>query len=614
MSDAAPLADRAQARAVAEHAREGARTRPSFAAELFLGRIDAGRILPFPEQDAGDREAADPVLASLRAALLAHVDPDRVDREGRIPPEALDALKRAGAFRLKLPREHGGLGFSQRNYNRAVALVGAHCASTAIWMSAHQSIGVPNPLQMVGTPEQQARWLPRLAKGELSAFALTETGVGSDPARVATRAEPQPDGSWVLDGEKLWCTNGPVADILIVLARTPDKAEPGRRPRPQISAFVVERSWPGIEVAARCEFAGYRGIENGLLRFRGVRLPPESLLGGEGQGLKLALKTLNTGRLTLPATNAAVARECARIAALWAGQRRQWGAAIVEHEAVGLHVGWIASHAFAMEAVCDYVAAEADLKRADFRLEAAMAKVFCSETLLGVVERTLQVRGGRGYETVRSLAARGEEPWPVERMWREARLNTIVEGTSEMLRLFLAREALDPHLARAGALAEPGAAFLAKAGAFLRCAAYYPFWWARRWIPAFSVPRQVPASLRGHWRAVERGARRLARRTLHGMLRHGPGLEHRQGLLGRLVDDGCDLLAMAASIARAGSRGDARSIALADLFCRHAREREKARHVHAWTLDRDTAAFARALAADAAAGAEADVRARPPTA
>jgi alkylation response protein AidB-like acyl-CoA dehydrogenase len=585
---------RDEALALAEHAREAARTRPSFAASLFLGRPDAALVLPFPEQDPADRALAEPFLARLEEVLRRHVDPDRVDREGRLEPEALAALHAVGAFRLKVPVAYGGLGYSQQNYNRAVALTGAHCASTAIWLSAHQSIGVPTPLALFGTEAQKRRWLPGLAAGQLSAFALTEPEAGSDPARMRTRAEPTPDGGWILNGEKLWCTNGPVADVLIVMARTPDRTERGRA-RASVSAFVVEKGLPGFEVAQRCEFAGYRGIENGLLRFRDVRLPAESLLGGEGLGLKLAFVTLNTGRLTLPATNAAVARECARISAEWAGTREQWGAPIGEHEAVGVQVGWIAAHSFAMESLCDYAAALADRGDTDIRLEAALAKLFCSETLLGVVERTLQVRGGRGYETVRSLQARGETAYPVERLWREARLNTIVEGTSEVLRLFLAREALDPHLTRAGALARPDAPFLARAAGFLRCAAYYPFWWARRLLPALGVPAGVPAPLRGHWRALEGGARRLARRTLYAMLRFGPALEHRQALLGRLVDDGADLLAMAASIARAGSRGDARSLALADLFCRHARSRERARRAVKPSLDRAGLALARDL-------------------
>ena len=223
---------------VAEHAREATRTRPSLAAGIFLGTLEPALVLPFPEQDPADRSAAEPFLARLKETLERTVDPDRVDREGRLAPEALEALHAIGAFRLKIAPEYGGLGFSQQNYNRVVALTGAHCASTAIWLSAHQSIGVPNPLAMVGTEAQKRRWLPRLAGGALSAFALTEPEVGSDPARMRTRAEPHPEGGWTLKGEKLWCTNGPVADVMIVMARTPiaSRADaPGRASRPSWS-------------------------------------------------------------------------------------------------------------------------------------------------------------------------------------------------------------------------------------------------------------------------------------------------------------------------------------------------------------------------------------------
>jgi alkylation response protein AidB-like acyl-CoA dehydrogenase len=567
---------RAEAMAVAEGAREGARTMPSFGAELFLGTFRDELVHPFPEQDPTDRAKADAFLARLAEVLRAEVDPDRVDREEDLSPAALEALHAAGAFRMKIPEAYGGLAFSQSNYNRAVALVGSWCGSTAIWLSAHQSIGVPNPVMLFGTPAQRARWLPRLARGAISAFALTEPEVGSDPARMRTTATPTPDGEgWILDGEKLWCTSGPVADVLIVMARTPDRVLDGR-PRKQISAFVVETGQPGFESTHRCQFMGYRGIQNGLLRFRQLRVPRENLLGEEGQGLKLAFVTLNTGRLTLPATNTAVAKQCLRIARQWAGERQQWGEPLGHHEAVAGMLGWIASHTFAMEAVCDYAAALADRKESDIRVEAAVAKLFCSEAGFRVVDRTLQIRGGRGYETEASLRARGEHAWPVERLFREARLNTIVEGTSEILRLFVAREALDPHYRRAGALTDPEASFGAKARSVAKALAYYPFWYLSRWLPRPGRPRGLPPGLARHWGWVRGNVRRQARRVFYAMLRHGLDLQHRQGVLGRLVDEGVDLFAMAVTISRAAARGDAASAALADLFCRHARERIQA--------------------------------------
>ncbi len=580
-----PSDARAEAMEVVEDARESEQSHPSFAAGLFLGSLRSELVHPFPEQDAADRAAADPLLQKLEAALREEIDPDAVDRDREIPEKAMKRLRELGAFRLKIPKQYGGLGFSQTNYNRTVGLVGSWCGSTAIWMSGHQSIGVSTPLKLFGTKEQKDKYLPAMAGDKLSAFALTEPEAGSDPARMQTRATPTEDGeAWILSGEKLWCTNGPKADTIIVMARTPEKVIRGK-PRPQISAFIVDTDVPGFEVVHRCDFMGYGGIHSGLLRFNNVRVPKENLLWEEGNGLKLALITLNTGRLTLPATNTAVAKTCLRIVRTWIDEREQWGEKIGELEAVAVQVGWIAAHTFAMESFSDYAAALADDGESDIRIEAAMAKLFCSEHVFAIADRTVQIRGGRGYETAESLRARGESDAPVERIFREARLNRIVEGTSEVMRLFLAREALDPHLRKAGAFAKPSAPFGARAKAFLKCAATYPWWYLKRWLPTFGTPSDMPPALKKHWRYVRSGSRRLARRIFHAMVRFGPKLEHRQALVGRIVDEGTELTAMAATISRAASRGDEPSIELADLYCRYARARIKDNRRHKYSVD-----------------------------
>jgi hypothetical protein len=224
-----------------------------------------------------------------------------------------------------------------------------------------------------------------------------------------------------------------------------------------------------------------------------------------------------------------------------------------------------------------------------------MAKLFCSEVLFQVANRTVQIRGGRGYETAPSLRARGEKPWPVERLFREARLNTIVEGTSEIMRLFIAREALDPHLQRIGALAEPGASLGAKLKAMLRGAVHYPPWFLSTWWPGFGAPEGVPTRLRSHWSWTRRQVKRLSRRITYAMARHRANLEYRQGWLGRMVDEAVDLTAMSLCIARAGSRGDDGSVDLADLFCRHARSRIRERHHTPTALDRKGSYVAKML-------------------
>ena len=286
MSDPQPSAAD-ESRDLAEDSREADWSAPSFGSELFLGNFRPDLVTPFPEQDPEDRAVGDAYCARLKKFLEENVDAERIDREQDLPDEVVRGLVEMGAFSMKIPEEYGGLGLSQLNYNRAVALVASHCASTAVWLSAHQSIGVPQPLKMFGTEEQKKEFLPRLASGAISGFALTEPGVGSDPAAMATTAELSEDGTeWILNGEKLWCTNGLAADLLIVMARTPPKVVNGRE-RKQISAFIVEMDSPGITKTHRCRFLGIRAIANGVIRFENVRVPAANLLGGEGRGLKI---------------------------------------------------------------------------------------------------------------------------------------------------------------------------------------------------------------------------------------------------------------------------------------------------------------------------------------
>jgi hypothetical protein len=575
---AEPKVTEAEARAVAEAARETEWTSPSFVAELFDGRLRMDLIHPFPEPDPEADARARPFLDALRRFMAERVDADRIDREGRYPPEVVQGLKDLGAFGIKIPVEYGGLGLSQYHYSKAMGIVASVCGSTVALLSAHQSIGVPQPLKLFGTPEQKRKYLPRLARGAISAFALTEPAVGSDPAAMETTAEPTPDGDWILNGEKLWCTNGTIADYLVVMARTPSKMVNGRE-RKQITAFIVEMGWPGVEIVRRCHFMGMRAIENGVIRFTNVRVPKESVLWGEGKGLKLALITLNTGRLTLPTGAVAAAKRCLEIVRQWANTRVQWGKPIGRHDAIAQMIGRMAGDTFALEAVAELCSLLADKGGYDIRLEAAIAKLYNSERAWEIIDDTIQIRGGRGYETADSLRARGEEPWPIERMMRDFRINLIFEGSSEIMHLFIAREAVDKHFRVAGPLLDPDIPFGRKLATLVKVGLFYAGWYPSRYfaVPSF-LRHGAFGRLAGHVRFVDRMSRKLARKTFHAMVRFGPKLEQRQMVLFRLVDVGSELFAMAAACARAEQlrrAGQPEAVELADVFCAGARRRVK---------------------------------------
>jgi alkylation response protein AidB-like acyl-CoA dehydrogenase len=534
---------------MAEAARDERRN-TGLAAGLFFGEPRFDSMLPFPKQSVEDRDQGDAFLHRLETVLDQHADPDAIDATGEIPEVLLAELAKIGAFGIKIPVQYGGLGLSQTNYSRAAMLLGGRCGNLAALLSAHQSIGAPQPLILFGTEEQKAKYLPRCAAGEISAFALTENAVGSDPAQMKTAAVL--DGEdYILNGEKLWCTNGTKAGIIVVMAKTPLPGKPHAT-----SAFIVETRWPGVEIVNRCRFMGLKALYNGVIRFENVRVPAENVLGGVGRGLKVALTTLNTGRITLPAACTGLAKRCLDISTRWARSREQWGQPIGRHAAVADKISRMAADTFAMESVVRYVSALVDRdKHADVRLEAAIGKLWGSEKSWRIMDETMQIRGGRGFETSQSLKARGEVPEPVERLFRDSRINMIFEGSSEIMRLFIAREALDPHLKLGAEAVNSTLPWKTRAKSALRAARFYSTWYPMKWLPlgAGEIKELLHPDLQTDMDVVARTSRKLARDLFLAMALNGPKLEKRQILLGHYVDVGAELFVWSCALAHAES-------------------------------------------------------------
>ena len=394
----------------------------SVAKSLFLGNITEEILFPYPKLEASEVETLEMVIESIDRFMDGRFDEMReYDVKGDLPDEFVESLKELGLFATIIPEEFGGLGLSSRGYSRTIQQASRYDGSVSITMGAHSSIGMKG-LLLYGTEEQKQKYLPRLATGELiAAFCLTEPGSGSDAASIKTTAKKNEDGSWTLNGEKLWITNGPIAGFYTVFART--DSEKGK-----ISAFIVEREWDGISIGPKEDKMGLRASGTTTVHFKDVRIPADCLLGEEGKGFKVAMNILNNGRTGLGGGCVGALKACIKSAVQYAAERKQFDTPISEFALIQEKISRMVVNCFVAESVVNMIGYLIDAGLEDYSVEAAISKVLSSEYLWIGANDGLQIAGGNGFM----------REYPFERIVRDCRINLIFEGTNEILRLFIA--------------------------------------------------------------------------------------------------------------------------------------------------------------------------------
>jgi acyl-CoA dehydrogenase family protein 9 len=559
-----------------------------FAKGLFFGHFNAPLLFPYPQLEPDKQAEADAVVAEVRRFAEEQIDPADIDTQARIPDEVVAGLGRIGVLGMTAPREVGGRGLSQLANTRVMEVIGGHCASTAVFVNAHHSIGI-RALLLFGTDEQKRRWLPPMLTGEtLAAFALTEPEAGSDASNVQTTAVPTEDGkAFILNGEKCYITNGGIGGVLTVIARTPGAAADKKK---QISAFLVTPDMPGFEVVeARMPKCGIRGTATGRLRFHDVRVPAENVLGQVGKGLRIALTVLDFGRTTFGASCTGAAKACLDAAVAYANRRVQFDQTLGEFELVKKKIAFMAGHAFAMEATTAECASFIDRGFEDFMLETAMLKVWSTDALWKIVNDCLQIYGGKGYFTDQ----------PFERWMRDARINQIGEGANDVLRAFIAMVGIKPV---ADSLLDVKAALESP---FSRLGTLLNF--GGQQIKARLVTPTVPvcsSQLRPFATTLARRVRDFSLAVQAMLMKHKEEILFRQYVHERLADAACELYASSCALSRldhllVGSNGKPADPALVEAgkyFLRHSDGR--IRHCLAALKDNDDPYTTRA--ADAA--------------
>jgi acyl-CoA dehydrogenase family member 9 len=400
----------------------------SFAKALFLGEIHEELVFPWPQPDPGERERIRGLNSQLRAFCAESYDPRRVEEERWIPDETLHALGDIGVMGLYVDEKYGGQGLSQTGYARVFETIGEIDATLAIVLGVHQSIGYKG-IALFGSDEQKERWLPDLATGrKLAAFALTEPEAGSDAYGIQSRAVEQPDGSWVLNGEKRYIGNGSRADVITTFARCEVDG------KDKHIALVLEKGMEGLEVGERFDTMGLRGNDLRRLYFKDVRVPAENVIGEPGQGFRIAMQILNNGRIGLGTGSVGATKKLLDLTIDHVKERRQFDQPLADFELVQDKIGWMVSYLFGLEAMTYMTCGLVDAGVPDYSLESAVCKVSGTEFLWYAANRSLQLAGGQGYLRT--------EPW--EKVVRDIRIFPIFEGANDVLRAFIALGGIKP--------------------------------------------------------------------------------------------------------------------------------------------------------------------------
>jgi len=579
---------------------------PSLTRALFEGVIEDDILLPFPRISDEEDALVQEFLGRLMPFLEANLDQDRVDDEERVPAEILEELGRMGLWGIALPREYGGMGLSQSAYCRIFEAVTGYDVGLGIILGVHLSIGTKG-IVLAGTDEQKRRFLPKAATGGwFAAFALTEPEAGSDANGIRSRAMPDGEGGWILNGHKIWIGNGSFSQVIVTFAQTPVEREGKTVDR--VTAFIVTPDMPGFSRGEPLRKMGAKGSNQAELHFRDVRVPPENVLGELGGGFKLAMRILNSGRQGLSAGAAGGVKQCLRMAARFAAEREQFGKPIAEYELIQGKLAAMAADAYTAESAAYFTTGLADRGDVDYALESAAAKIWNSEAIDRAVDELVQIAGGRGF-------VRG---YPYERMYRDSRIVRIFEGTNEVLRLFVGLSGMQgpgEYLRRIGeALRNPieGFGLLGEfASDRVRLA-------LRRGEP--SLDGDLHPNLVRHWDYLAAHTRDLRAAVERTIRRHGRAVIDRQFVVARIADMAIELYVRAATLSRTQALLEARAagatvappltstrmaldedsvagiLRLCDLACQRSGLRFRAARV---ALNDDRDALLRSVAADA---------------